>query len=106
MGTTMTMEVGMGTIDIKRFGFAWGVTAALLYLGCVFVMAILGKEGSIDFFNRLLHGIDVTTIIRMDMPVSEMFTGLVETFILAWLVGATIASLYNLTLRSPKNSRE
>ena len=93
----------MGTINIKRFGFAWGATATLLYLGCVFVMAVLGKEGSIDFFNRLLHGIDVASIIRMNMPLSEMFMGLAETFILGWLIGATIASLCNLTLRSSKS---
>ena len=85
----------MGAINIKRFGFAFGATFALLYLGCVFVMATVGKEVTIRFFNSLLHGLDVTSIIRMNMPVGEMAIGIIETFIFAWLTGATIASIYN-----------
>lgn len=55
----------------------------------------VGREGSIFFFNSLLHGIDVTSIIRTDMPWWEMVMGLVETFILGWLTGAAIAAIYN-----------
>ena len=85
----------MKSIDIKRFGMACGLTAALLYLGCVFVMWSVGKDGSILFFNSLLHGIDVTSIIRTDMPWWEMLMGIVEIFIVCWLIGAAIASIYN-----------
>lgn len=86
----------MEAINVRRFGLAWGITAALLYLGCVFVMWSVGREGSILFFNSLLHGIDVTTILRTDMPWWEMAMGLFEIFILGWLIGATIATIYNL----------
>lgn len=85
----------MGVINIKKFGLAVGATFVLLYLGCVFVMASVGKEVTIYFFNSLLHGLDVTSIIRMNMPVGEMVMGAIEIFILGWLTGATIASIYN-----------
>jgi hypothetical protein len=85
----------MGTIDVRRFALAWGATAALLYAGCVIVMSTVSRDAQILFFNSLLHGIDVTTILRASMPVWEMLIGLVETFILAWLVGASIAAVYN-----------
>lgn len=85
----------MEHINVKKFGLAWGVTSALLYLGCVFLMLVVGKQGSIVFFNALMHGIDVTTILRTDMPFWEMILGIVEIFILGWLIGATIASIYN-----------
>ena len=85
----------MENINIRRFGIACGFTSALLYLGCVFVMWTVGKEASILFFNSLMHGIDVTSIIRTDMPWWEMAMGLVEIFIIGWLTGATIASIYN-----------
>jgi len=68
----------MKIINIKRFGAAWGITSSLLYLGCVFVMWTVGKDGSILFFNSLMHGIDVTSIIRTDMPWWEMVIGLAE----------------------------
>jgi hypothetical protein len=57
---------------------------------------------SILFFNSLMHGIDVTSIIRTDMPWWEMAMGLVEIFILGWLTGATIASIYNFGFGKPK----
>lgn len=85
----------MNLIDAKRFGFAVGATMSLLYLGCAFVMATAGETATIAFFNSLLHGIDVTAIVRKDMPLAEMFVGFVETFILGWLVGASVASIYN-----------
>ncbi len=90
----------MVAINIKRLGLAFGSTLALLYLGCVLLMLIAGREGTIFFFNNFLHGIDVTTIIRMNMPWWEMVMGIVEIFILGWLTGATIASVYNFSLRN------
>jgi hypothetical protein len=93
-------EVTMGDINVKRFGMAWGVTFAILYLGCVLVMYAIGREGTILFFNSLLHGIDVTSIIKIQMPWWEMGMGFVEVFIVGWLTGATIASIYNLGFRS------
>lgn len=85
----------MDIINIKKFGLAVGTTFALLYLGCVLVMTTVGKEGTIFFFNSLMHGIDVSSILRMNMPLWEMTTGIIEIFILGWLTGATIASIYN-----------
>lgn len=86
----------MQTLSIKRFGFASGATAALLYLGCVFVMLTVPKDAVIRFFNSLLHGWDVTHVMRWDMPWWEAMLGLLETFILAWLVGAAFAFFYNV----------
>jgi hypothetical protein len=85
----------MSVINVKRFGFAVGASVALLYLGCVFIMATVPKEAAIRFFNSLLHGIDVTTIIRWEMPWQEMAVGALETFVIGWLLGALVAVLYN-----------
>jgi len=79
-------------------GFATGLTGALLYLGCMIVMLTAGKEGSIKFFNNLLHGLDTSNIIRMDVPLLEAFFGIIQTFILGWLLGACIAAIYNVQI--------
>ena len=86
----------MTPISVARLGFAVGATCSILYMGCAIAMLTLGREGTIVFFNSILHGIDVTTVIRMEMPLSEMAMGVVEVFILGWMTGATIASFYNL----------
>lgn len=89
----------MSRINVKKLGFAFGSTGALLYIGCILVMATVGRDGTIKFFNSLLHGLDVSAVIRMDVPFWEALIGIVETFILAWLVGACIAAIYNATMK-------
>jgi hypothetical protein len=96
----------MEAINVKKLGFAVGSTFALLYLGCMLVMAMVGREGTIFFFNSLMHGIDVTSILRMNMPVWEMFIGIIEIFIIAWLTGATIASIYNLGIKKMEDRND
>ena len=89
----------MNTINVKKFGFSVGLTVALLYLGCIIVMATVGHEGTIKFFNSLLHGLNVASIIRIDVPLWEACLGIVETFIIGWLVGACIAAIYNVRIK-------
>jgi hypothetical protein len=87
----------MQHINIKKFALAWGVAGVVFYLGCIILMSTVGREGTILFFNSLLHGFDTSAIIRMDVPWTESLIGLVEMFILGWLFGALIASFYNIS---------
>ena len=89
----------MNNINIKRFGFAFGLTGALLYLGCIILMATVGHDGTVKFFNSLLQGLDITSFIRMQVPLWEGLIGIVETFIVSWLVGACIAVFYNISAK-------
>ena len=90
----------MQHINIKKFALAWGVAGAVLYLGCIILMATVGREGTILFFNSTLHGLDISSIIRMDVPLVEVLIGLVEMFILGWLFGVLIASVYNVSFNN------
>ena len=93
----------MNLINIRKLGFAFGITGALLYFGCAVVMLVLGHDSTIKFFNSLLHGLDVTSIIRMEVPLVEVLTGLVQTFIISWLIGACIAGIYNISFNKKYN---
>jgi len=88
----------MNRLSVRRLGLGLGAASALLYLGCVFIMLTVPKEVVIRFFNSLLHGWDVTPIMRWDMPWTEAVIGVLETFILGWLFGAVVAVFYNLGL--------
>jgi 2TM family of unknown function (DUF5676) len=90
----------MHRLNVKKLGFAVGLTGALIYLGCMIVMITAGQEGTIKFFNSLLHGLDATSIIRMDVSLLEAFFGVVQTFIIGWLVGASIAAFYNAQIKN------
>ena len=87
----------MNHISIRKLGLAFGITGALLYFGCAVVMLTLGHDSTVKFFNSLLHGLDVSSIIRMDIPLVEVLFGLVQTFIISWLIGACIAGIYNVS---------
>lgn len=93
----MTDNRFITTISVKRMGFAIGATAALLYVGCVFVMLTVPHDAVVAFFNSIMHGWDVEPIMRWDMPWWEAIFGVIEIFILGWLVGAVVAVFYNLT---------
>ena len=86
----------MNTLNIKKFGFALGLSTAIVYLGCAFVMFTVPQERAVRFFNSITHGIDWGPIMRWDMPFWEMVVGVIEVFILGWLFGALVAVLYNI----------
>lgn len=86
-------------LHVKKLGFATGLTGMLLYLGCMVVMLSFGKDGTVKLFNSLLHGLDVSTVTRMNVPILEAGIGIVITFILGWLIGACIGALYNWQIK-------
>ncbi|KJJ39389.1 DUF5676 family membrane protein [Aequorivita vladivostokensis] len=92
----------MYRLNVKKLGFAFGLTGAIIYLGCMIVMTTAGQEETISFFNSLLHGLDTTSIIRMDVPLLEAFFGIIQTFILGWLIGACIGAFYNAQIKVKK----
>jgi hypothetical protein len=87
------------TIIPRGLGLAFGLTATVFYIGCVITLAATPHDKAIIFFNSLLHGVDVTSILKTSMPVSQMIFGIITTFILAWFAGAMTAVFYNLSVR-------
>lgn len=86
----------MNRISVKGVSCALASCCAVLYVGCVFIMLTVSKEVVVRFFNSILHGWDVSSIMRWDMPWWEAALGALEMFILGWLIGALFAVVYNL----------
>ena len=56
-------------------------------------MVTVNRDAQILFFNSLLRGTDVRSIIRISpLAAWEIFIGIGETFILTWLAGASVAN--------------
>lgn len=94
----------MNRIHIKSLGFAVGITAALLYFGCVLVMNFTNAETTRSFFNSLFHGIDMGSVLRMNISLRETMFGLLQTFVIAWLIGASVAAIYNILISKRKRT--
>jgi len=86
----------MERLSITRLGFALASLFAVLYGVSMLIVMTGPRDTVIAFFNSILHGIDVTSIMRWEMPWWEMVVGILEVFIIGWLCGAALASFYNL----------
>jgi uncharacterized protein DUF5676 len=85
----------MHTINSVKLGLALGATGVVLYIGCMFLMLIAGQGGTTWFFNTIFHGLDVTTVSRMNVPATQSIAGIVLTFGLGWITGFLTGTFYN-----------
>lgn len=91
-------QIVMNHIGIKHFGFATGTTIVIVYIGCIIATSFISSATYVAFFNNLMHSVDLSAIIRKTpMPLSEALIGIMEWFIIGWLMGANIAGIYNIS---------
>ncbi|MDX1828851.1 MAG: DUF5676 family membrane protein [Lutibacter sp.] len=86
----------MNKLSAKKMSIAFGLTGVLVYFGCIIFMAILGQQNTVKFFNNFLHGLDTTSIINMNVSITNNLFGVLQTFVLWALIGFSIATLYNI----------
>ena len=91
----------MNRIHIKALGFAFGLTALLIYTACIIVMQIASPEIAFTFFNHFFHGFEAGKLMHTHISAGQIICGMIQTFVFAWLVGASIAAVYN-TVAQPK----
>lgn len=78
-----------------KLAAACAIVGVIFYVGCAVLMKVLGQDGTIWFFNSILHGFDVTSSLRMDVPFTDTLVGGVLTGLMAGFCGWLIAVLYN-----------
>ena len=88
-------------LNANKLGLAIGTTAAIIYLGCICLMLLAGQEGIIWFFNSILHGLDISPVSRINVPIRQTVIGIILTFGLGWLSGFLIGTIYNWGQREP-----
>lgn len=93
-------KVTMQTLAPIRFGIGLGAAWALFYVLCILAMRILPHDATIWLFNSFMHGLDVRSVVRWDIPWWESLIGVVESFVAGWLFGVVMATVYNLGGRS------
>ncbi len=85
----------MQKLSPLRFGVAVGIAGSVFYVACMIFMAIVPSETVIWLSNSLLHGVDITTIMRESVPLRQSAAGILSTFAGGWLFGSLTAWLYN-----------
>jgi hypothetical protein len=85
----------MEKLNQKKFALASGLTSVVIYLGCFLTMSILGKDALVKLSNLLFHGMDFSTVIRMDIPIGETLLGVLISFVFWGVMGYILALVYN-----------
>ena len=82
-------------MNTYKIGLSTGFTGFIIYLICFILMSILPKDSIISLANLIFHGIDFTSIIRMDIPFIETIMGLLLSFFVWGGIGFIFSTLYN-----------
>lgn len=81
------------------FGMALGVSGAVFYVGCMIFMATIPHTSVVWISNSMLHGADVTTVMRDGVPLVQSLAGILFTFVGGTIFGALSACIYNFGLK-------
>jgi len=75
---------------------AWSLAAVagIANVACA-ILFTAAPEQTLNFFNGLFHGIDLTGIVRIDIILGSMVLGFFETVISAFILGWLFATIYN-----------
>ena len=83
-----------------RFGIAIGTAGVVFYFGCMIFMAAAPNEIVVWFFNSLLHGADISSIVRDSVPWMQSLVGLLSTFVGGLISGSISARIYHVGISS------
>lgn len=64
------------------------------YVFCAILFAIV-PEATLDFFQNIFHGTDITQIARTAVPIGSTIAGFVEIIVLSLAAGWLFAVIYN-----------
>lgn len=90
----------MQKLSPLRLGIAFGVAGAVFYVGCMIFMRIAPNDSVVWLSNSVLHGVDIATIMRSEVPIAQSLTGICLTAIGGLIFGMLSACLYNVGLNS------
>jgi len=78
----------------RRVANTFGIVFTGVSLLCaIFVLIFPGTAMSL--FNNIFHGIDITQIAKTSVSFGSIIIGLIEAFVLGWIIGWLFAVVYN-----------
>jgi hypothetical protein len=86
-----------------RFGFAIGITVAIIYTACITVSLCLGNEAIAEYIGYLAHGFDLSALVKnTPLQFGDALIGIAEWFVIGWLIGSLIAVVYNASMKTSR----
>ncbi len=86
----------MKKINQNQVALSLGITASILYAGCLAIVAIIPVPAMVSFVNALQHSIDVSSITTKSISFSGAAIGIAGWFVIAAASGYIFSRAYNL----------
>ena len=106
MNQLFELESKMQKLSPFRLGIAFGTAGVVFYVGCMIFMSTAPSDSVAWISNSVLHGVDVTSVMRESIPLGQSLFGILSTFIGGFVFGALSASIYNVGLTGSKSGTE
>ena len=74
-----------------------GITAVILYILCLVLVAILPIQMMVPFVNNLVHSVDFRGMMTNNITFAGSIIGIIAWFLIALVTGYIFALVYNWT---------
>lgn len=92
----------MEKLNSSVVALSLGITAAVLYVICLIVVAIIPLNMMTPFVNNLQHSIDFTGMMAKNITFAGSIIGIVGWFLIAAATGYIFAFAYNTLTEKSK----
>ena len=83
-------------ITSSKFALALGIALSISFLICNIILAIGGKDFSLNMFNILFHDMDFKPLmIDSGFNIGKLIGGMIMLFLVGLFTGYITASIYN-----------
>lgn len=82
-------------MDKKVVALSLGVTASIVYIICLALVAILPLQTIVTYTNYMVHGLDVSSIAAKNITFFGAIIGFIEVFLTSAIIGYIFATVYN-----------
>lgn len=85
----------MEKLNTNVVALSLGITTSIVYIVCLFFIAIFPLQAIITISNSLVHGIDISSIATKRITFVGSVIGLIASFLTAAVTGYIFAFVYN-----------
>ena len=82
------------SINVRTAAYAGGITGGILSVICAFLVYI-APAGTLNLFNSMMHGVDLTMIAKNNMTFGSFIAGLIAAIIIGAVIAGVYSAVYN-----------
>lgn len=86
--------VKMNKLNVHKVGLSLAIVSGISYLVCALLFALFPTQ-TLEVIDNIFHGISIKSLAEKSVSLAGIAIGLVEIAVVAYLLGALFAWVYN-----------